>query len=435
MIERYSRPAMTRIWSDGNKFQQWLAVEKAACRAWAALGEIPADAVEKIDRATIDEEKIAEYLVEMHHDMTAFLRSVADGLGDESRFVHLGLTSSDVMDTATGLQMVASADILLNGLRRLEQALTRRAIEFKDTLIMGRSHGVHAEPMTFGLKLALWVDETRRNIVRMEEARRVIAVGKLSGPVGTHASVPPRVEEIACAELGLGVAPVSNQIVQRDRHAQFVLTLALAGASLEKFALEIRLLQQTELLEAEEPFAAGQTGSSSMPHKRNPEKVERIDGLARVLRGYAVTALENVALWHERDISHSSAERIILPDACGLLDYMLYLLIGIIDGLLVYPDRMRENMALTRGLEFSQRVLLALIDTGLSRQDAYKIVQRTSMRAWAERTSFRNLLLADPGVTDRLSRAEVDGLFDYDYYLRHVDSAFERLGLLAVAET
>ena len=431
MIERYARPKMTRIWSERNKWDKWLAVEKAVVRAWAESGEIPAEDAHKIEAATVDEAKIAEYLVEMHHDMNAFLRSAADSLGDESRWIHLGLTTSDVWDTATSLQLVESADLILQGLAQLERVLGRRAIEFKDTLVMGRTHGVHAEPMTFGLKLALWTDEVRRNITRLQQAREMIAVGKISGPVGTHASVSPKVEEIALVDIGLAVAPVSNQVLQRDRHAQFITTLAIAGASLEKFATEIRSLQRTEILEAEEPFAAGQTGSSSMPHKRNPEKAERVVGLARVLRGFAVTAMENVALWHERDISHSSAERIILPDACGLLDYMIYLFNGIVEGLLVYPDRMRENMELTHGLEFSQRVLLKLIEKGLSRQEAYKVVQRSAMQAWQERRSFRDLLATNPEVSDRLSRQELDEIFDYAYYVRYVDSAFERLGLLA----
>ncbi len=432
MIERYARAAMTRVWSERNKLDKWLEVEKAACRAWAQTGDIPAQAAERIQAATVDEKRVAEYQVELHHDMTAFLRSVADSLGDESRFVHLGLTSSDVMDTATSLQLVEAAGMLLAGLTKLEAVLSRRALQLKDTLVMGRTHGVHAEPMTFGLKLALWVDEVRRSRTRLEQARDMIAVGKISGPVGTHASVPPRVEELTCAALNLGVAPVSNQVVQRDRHAQFVCTLAIIAASLEKFATEIRSLQRTELLEAEEPFAEGQTGSSSMPHKRNPEKAERVAGLARVLRGYAVTALENVALWHERDISHSSAERIILPDACGLLDYVLFLFTGVVEGMLVYPERMLENMEMTHGLGFSQRVLLALIEKGLSRQDAYKIVQRNSMQAWRERTSFHDLLAADPEVYDRLTAGELAELFDYAYYVRYVDSAFERLGLLPV---
>jgi adenylosuccinate lyase len=429
MIERYARPAMTRVWSEASKFEKWLAVEKAAVRAWAEVGEVSAEDAERVQLATVNDAKVNEYLVTRHHDMTAFLQSVSDSLGPESRFVHLGLTSSDVMDTATSLQLMEAAELLLGALRGLEEVLVRRAREHKHTLMMGRTHGVHAEPMTFGLKLALWVDETRRNIARLQEARHVIAVGKLSGPVGTHASVPPRVEELTCVMLGLEVAPISNQVIQRDRHAQFVTTLAIVGASLEKFATEIRALQRTELLEVEEPFAAGQTGSSSMPHKRNPEKAERVCGLARVLRGYVVPALDDVALWHERDISHSSAERIILPDACGLLDYMLYIFTGIIDGLVVYPERMRRNMGLTQGLEFSQRVLLALIATGLSRQDAYAIVQRNSMRAWDESTPLKALLAADPEVNERLSPEAIEGLFDYGYYVRYVDDAFQRIGL------
>jgi adenylosuccinate lyase len=431
MIPRYARPAMTRVWSDENKYQRWLDVEKAVVRAWAAHGDIPADDAARIEaNARVDLAKIDEYFAVTHHDVTAFLQSVADNLGPESRWVHLGLTSSDVWDTATSLQMVEAADLLLAGLERLERAIARRAVEFKDTLMMGRTHGVHAEPTTFGLVLALWVDETRRNIARLAEARATIAVGKISGPVGTHASAPPWIEERACAELNLACAPVSNQILQRDRHAHYIQTLALIGASLEKFALEIRHMQRTEVLEAEEPFVAGQTGSSSMPHKRNPEKAERVCGLARVLRGYATTALEDVALWHERDISHSSAERIILPDACGLLDYMLDLFAGIVEGLLVYPQRMRENMLLTQGLEYSQRVLLALIGTGLSRQDAYKLVQRNAMAAWSNRQPFRDLLDADAEVAQRLPCQELDALFDPSYYTRYVDTSFARLGLL-----
>jgi len=431
MIPRYARPEMTRVWSEENKYQRWLDVEKAVVRAWAAAGVIPPEDAARIDaQARIEITKIAEYQAITHHDVTAFLQSVADSLGPESRWVHLGLTSSDVWDTATSLQLLEAADILLADLERLEAVLARRALEFKDTLMMGRTHGVHAEPTTFGLKLALWVDETRRNIARLHEARRMVAVGKISGPVGTHASVPPEIEERACAELGLTPAPVSNQVLQRDRHAQFVQTLALIGSSLEKFATEIRHLQRTEVLEAEEPFAAGQTGSSSMPHKRNPEKCERICGLARVLRGYAVTALENVALWHERDISHSSAERIILPDACGLLDYAIDLFATVLEGLIVYPERMRENMALTHGLETSQRVLLALIETGLTRQQAYEIVQRNAMAAWASHQPFRALLEADPAVRERLSPRQLDAIFDLSYYTRYVDAAFVRLGLL-----
>ena len=430
MIERYTRPEMGRVWTERSKLEKWLAVEIAVCEAWADHGAIPREDVERIRRAAFDEAKVAEYLRETHHDMTAFLRSVADSLGPESRWVHLGLTSSDVMDTATSLQLVEATEILERDLDGLIQVLEQRALEHKDTLIMGRTHGVHAEPTTFGLKLALWVEELRRQRRRLAEAKREIAVGKISGAVGTHATVPPSVEEAACRRLGLEVDPVSNQVIQRDRHAHYVATLALIAASLEKFATEIRHLQRTEVLEAEEPFAEGQTGSSAMPHKRNPEKCERITGLARVVRGYTVTALENVALWHERDISHSSTERIILPDACILLDYMLTLFTEIMRGLLVYPDHMRENMERTQGLVFSQRVLLALIEKGLTRQEAYKLVQRNAMRAWRERVPLRDLLAADPDVAARLDAGELDALFDYGYYTRHVDDVFRRIGLL-----
>jgi len=431
VIERYALPEMSEIWTEKAKLDLWLAVELAVCEAWTELGEIPPEAMERLRKATFDEKRVAEILVRTHHDMTAFTRAVSETLGDERRFVHLGLTSSDIIDTALSLQVLKAADLLLRDLDVLERAVTARAIEHRRTLMMGRTHGVHAEPMTFGLKLALWIDEIRRCRKRLTDARDGMAVGKISGAVGTHATVPPAIEVSVCRQLGLAVAPVSNQIIQRDRHAQFVTTLALIGASLEKFATEIRTLQRTEIREVEEPFAAGQTGSSSMPHKRNPEKCERVAGLSRVLRGYAVTSLENVALWNERDISHSSTERVILPDGCGLLHYMLVLFTSIVEGMLVYPDRMRENMELTRGLEFSQRVLLSLIEHGLSREDAYEAVQRNAMQAWERREPFLELLAADDAVTHVLSAAELASLFDYGYYLEHVDVAFDRLGLQA----
>jgi adenylosuccinate lyase len=430
MIERYALPDMTAVWSEKTKLEKWLQVELAVCEAWTDLGEIPPGAMERLRQATFDEARVAEILARTHHDMTAFTRAVSESLGEERRFIHLGLTSSDVMDTALSLQLLDAADLLLADLDKLEEVVSRRALEHRQTLIMGRTHGVHAEPMTFGLKLALWVDEIRRNRRRLLDARTGVAVGKISGAVGTHATVPPSVETLVCDRLGLDVAPVSNQIIQRDRHAQFVCTLALIGASLEKFATEIRTLQRTEIREVEEPFVAGQTGSSAMPHKRNPEKSERVAGLARVIRGYAVTALENVSLWNERDISHSSTERIILPDGCGLLHYMLKLFTGIVDGMVVYPERMRENLEITQGLGFSQRVLLALVEAGLSREDAYELVQRNSMRAWDERTSLLGLLIADPDVTRVMNAAEIEKLFDYSYYTRYADVAFERLGLL-----
>ena len=421
---------MAAVWSDQNKFQRWLDVEVAAVEAWAELGQVPREAAAKIRRdARFDVDKIDEYIRITHHDVTAFLRSVAETLGEEGRYVHFGLTSSDVWDTATGLQLRDACDILLKDIDALSVVLERQAIAYRDTLCAGRTHGVHAEPTTFGLKIAVWVDEMRRNRKRLEAAREAIAVGAISGTVGTHSSVPAELEEIVCRNLGLGLEAASTQVIQRDRHAQFVSTLALIGASLEKFATEIRALQKTEVREAEEPFDEGQTGSSAMPHKRNPELCERITGLARILRGYSVTALENVALWHERDISHSSTERIVLPDATLVLDYMLTLFTGVMERLTVFPEHMRENLDRSYGLVFSQRVLLALIDTGMSRQDAYAIVQRNSMIAWKKRTPFLDLLLDDPEVTSRLDEGELRGLFDYNFYLRNIGATFARLGL------
>lgn len=421
---------MAALWTDQAKFERWLDVEIAACEAWAELGKVPKADAEKIRRdASFDLEKVNEYLAITHHDVTAFLRSVTDSLGPEGRWVHFGLTSSDVWDTATGLQIRDASDLLLREVDSLIAVLERQAKAYRDTLCVGRTHGVHAEPTTFGMKLAVWVDEMRRNRLRLEAAREVVAVGAISGTVGTHASVPPEVEEIVCQNLDLGIEAASTQIVQRDRHAQFVTTLALIGASLEKFATEIRSLQKTETREAEEPFDEGQTGSSAMPHKRNPEKCERITGLARVLRGYASTAMENVALWHERDISHSSAERIIIPDACLILDYGLSLFTGIMDRLIVFPNHMRENLERSYGLVFSQRVLLALVDAGASRQDAYAIVQRNAMKAWNSRCEFLGLLLEDTDVTTLVPAPELEGLFNYDFYLQNIGATFDRLGL------
>jgi adenylosuccinate lyase len=429
VIERYSRPEMKKVWSDESKFDKWLKVEVAVCEAWSELGAIPEEAMPKIKAARYDLKRMAEILKITHHDMTAFLRSLSESIGEESRFIHLGLTSSDVIDTALALQLRDAAQILSQDITALIAVLEEKAIEYKHTMMMGRTHGVHAEPITFGLKLARWVDEMRRNASRLAEAERMISVGKISGSVGTHASVPPEVEERACAKLGLGVEPASSQIVHRDRHAQFIVTLAIIASSLEKFATEIRGLQRTETLEVEEPFEPGQTGSSAMPHKRNPELCERICGLARLIRGHALTAMENIPLWHERDISQSSTERIILPDSCLVLDYVLALFTYIMKGLQVYPQRMRENMEETKGLIFSQRVLLALIAKGLSRQDAYELVQRNAMKAWKKRVSFLELLEADDEVTSHLSKEELRKLFDYAYYLKHIDRTFERLGL------
>jgi len=420
---------MKKVWSDETKFDKWLQVEIAVCEAWAELEAIPKEAIPKIKKARFDLKRFDEILKVTHHDVTAFLNTISESLGEESRFVHLGLTSSDIMDTALSLQLMEAADLLAQDIAELAAALRQRAIEHKQTIMMGRTHGVHAEPITFGLKLAIWVEEMKRNAHRLAEAKKVISVGKISGAVGTYATVSPEVEKIACAKLGLAPAPVSSQIIQRDRHAQFVTTLAIIASSLEKFATEIRGLQRTEVLEVEEPFEPGQTGSSAMPHKRNPELCERICGLARLVRGHALTSMENIALWHERDISHSSNERIILPDSCLVLDYILSLFTYVTKGLQVYPQRMKENIELTQGLIFSQRVMLALIDKGLSRQKAYEIVQRNSMKAWRERRSFLSLLESDAEATAHLSQAELRSLFDYGYYLKHVDQIFQRLGL------
>lgn len=429
MIERYSRPGMKKVWADETKFDKWLQVEIAVCEAWAELGTIPREEIPKIRKARFDLGRFDEILKKTHHDMTAFLGSVAESLGEESRFIHLGLTSNDIMDTGLNLQLVEASDILARAIAELIDVLKEKAVVHKKTIMIGRTHGVHAEPITFGLKLALWVEEMKRNEHRLVEARKAISVGKISGAVGTYATLSPEVEKIACAKLGLEPAPVSTQIIQRDRHAQFVTTLAIIASSLEKFALEIRGLQRTEILEAEEPFEPGQTGSSSMPHKRNPELCERVCGLARLVRGHALTSMENIALWHERDISHSSTERIILPDSCLVLDYVLYIFTYIMRGLQVYPERMRENLELTKGLVFSQRVMLALIEKGLSREEAYRMVQRNAMKAWKERASFLDFLIGDPEVGKHLSKAELEGIFDYEYFIRHVDAIFARLGL------
>jgi adenylosuccinate lyase len=429
VIERYSRPAMKRIWSDENKFNKWLDVEIAVCDAWAELGVVPRKAMPKIKMARCNIKRMEEILKETHHDMTAFLGAVAESVGEESRFIHLGLTSSDVMDTATSLQMVEASDILAEDIKEAIEVIARRAIEFKYTLQIGRTHGVHAEPITFGLKLAVWMDEMRRNQRRLAEARKNIAVGKISGAVGTYATVSPEVEEKACAKLGLQPAPISTQILQRDRHAQFVTTLAIIASSLDKFTTELRALQKTEIHEVEEHFSSGQTGSSAMPHKRNPELCERVSGLARLIRGHSVTALENQALWHERDISHSSNERLILPDSCLALDYILNLFISIMSGLQVFPKRMKKNLELTRGLVFSQRVMLALIEKGLSRQKAYELVQRNAMKAWNGNRSFLTLLKADKEVMSSIKPKELEAIFDYQFYLGHVNEIFNRLGL------
>jgi len=430
MIERYSRPKLKSNWSDKNKFHQWQQVEIAVCEAWADAGRIPKSALSNIRKATIDFDRMAEILKVTHHDVTAFLNAVGESVGEDSRYIHLGLTSSDIIDTAQALQIREAADLLLEDMALLIAVLEDKAVSNKDTIMIGRTHGVHAEPITFGLKMALWAQEMKRNYARLVEARKNISVGKISGAVGTYATIPPDIESKACNSLGIVSAPISNQIIQRDRHAQFITTLAIAASSLEKFATEIRALQRTEILEAEEPFSKGQTGSSAMPHKRNPELCERVCGLSRLIRGYSITALENMSLWHERDISHSSNERIILPDACLALDYSLNLFTGVMKGLQIYPHNMKRNLEITQGLVFSQNVMLALVNKGLSRQKAYELTQRNAMKTWKTRTPFLKLLKADPDVSSRLNIKELNNLFDYELFLKHIDTIFERLGLL-----
>ena len=429
MIERYSRPKMKSVWSDKNKYDKWLKIEIAVCEAWNKAGLIPDDDIVKIRKANYDFELFYEILDRTKHDMTAFLQSTTANLGPEGRWLHQGLTTSDVWDTATSLQLVEAAQLLDFELEQLESALKHAAIKHKNTLMMGRTHGVHAEPITFGLKMALWWDEVKRGRTRLHEATTSISVGKLSGPVGTHATVSPSIEKDVCDLLGLSPAPVSNQVIQRDRHAHFVTTLALVAATLEKIATEIRGLQRTEIREVEEPFTEGQTGSSSMPHKRNPELTERVCGLARLIRGHSITAMENVALWGERDISHSSAERVILPDSCMALDYITNLLTGVIEGLRIYEDRMLENMELTRGLLFSQRAMLLLVEKGLAREDSYKIVQENSMKTWDDGLDFRKLISNDRRVTDIVSAEELAELFDYSHYTKYVDDIFDKASL------
>ena len=430
MIPRYQRAQMAALWTDDAKWRRWLDVEIAVVNAWADEGVVPPeDAAEIAAKASFEVEDIDRYQAAVHHDTLAFLRSVSDSLGPESRWVHHGLTTNDVWDTASALQIRDAAALLEDELERLEQVLTRRAQEHRRTVCVGRTHGVHAEPTTFGLKLLSWVDETRRNRARLAEAKAQVAVGKISGAVGTHATVPPWVEERVCAELGLGVEPVSTQVVQRDRHAHFVGVLALIAASLERFATEIRHLQRTEVREAREPFAEGQAGSSAMPHKRNPEKCERVCGLARTIRANAFTALENVALWHERDISHSSAERILIPDACQALDYIIDMFAWVMDGLIVDEQRMLDNLNASHGLVFSQRVMLALTESGMSRDDAYHRIQTHAMRAWDESLPFRPLLESDEAIMQVVDAKTLDTLFDPSYFLRQIDASFARLGL------
>jgi adenylosuccinate lyase len=430
MIARYTRPAMGKIWEDENKFTIWLEIELLACEAQAELGVIPAEAVRVMrEKAAFNIQRIEEIEREVKHDVIAFLTNVGEYIGPEARFMHLGMTSSDVLDTCLALQMKQSGELLLDDLQKLQDVLARRAKEFKYTVMVGRTHGIHAEPTTFGLKLALWYDETRRNIARLSSALDRISVGQISGAVGTFEHLSPKVEEYVCRRLGLKPAPVSTQILQRDRHAEFMSVLALIGSSLEKFATEIRHLQRTEVLEVEEFFSQGQKGSSAMPHKRNPITCERIAGLSRVLRGNALAAMENVALWHERDITHSSVERVVVPDSCILLDYMLGLSTDVLDKLLVYPENMKKNLERTHGLIFSQSVLLALTRKQMQREDAYRIVQSAAMEVWQTGKDFRELLLADQDVVRVLGRDALEEMFDVTKSLHNVEYIFTRVGL------
>jgi adenylosuccinate lyase len=415
---------MARIWSDEGKLARWLEVELAALDGWAEVGAVPADAARGIRaRATVPSpERVAELEAKLHHDTAAFVDAVAEGLGEAGRWFHYGLTSSDVIDTALALQVQEAGALLQDGIDRALAAVAARAEEHKLTLCIGRTHGVHAEPTTFGLKLAVWVFELDRARTRVARALEGMRVGKLSGAVGQYAAIDPEVERIACERLGLEPAPAATQIVQRDRHAELLAALAVCASSLDKFALEIRHLARTEVREVEEPFARGQKGSSAMPHKRNPVVAERICGLARVVRGASVVGLENVALWHERDISHSSAERVVIPDAFLALDYMLDRFTWLVAGLVVHPERMRRNLDASHGLYFSQRLLLALVESGLDRDDAYRLVQRNAMRAWDEELDFRELVRNDPAI-----RVELDTVFDESAYTRHVDVIFDRL--------
>ncbi|RDU36602.1 adenylosuccinate lyase [Neobacillus piezotolerans] len=430
MIDRYTRPEMARIWEEHNRFAAWLEVEILACEAWAELGEIPHEDVQKIrENARFDVDRIKEIEEETRHDVVAFTRAVSETLGEEKKWVHYGLTSTDVVDTALSYLIRQANEIIRADIERFIDILKEKAQEHKYTVMMGRTHGVHAEPTTFGLKLALWHEEMKRNLDRFNEAAKGIEFGKISGAVGTYANIDPFVEKYVCEKLGLAAAPISTQTLQRDRHAHYLSVLALIATSIEKFAVEVRGLQKSETREVEEFFAKGQKGSSAMPHKRNPIGSENMAGLSRVIRGHMLTAYENVPLWHERDISHSSAERIILPDATGLLNYMLNRFGNIIKNLTVYPENMKRNMDRTLGLIYSQRVLLALIEKGLSREEAYDTVQPRAMEAWEKQVPFRNLLDEDEKITKYLSPKELDDCFDYSYHLQHVDTIFQRLGL------
>lgn len=430
MIQRYTREEMARIWSDENKFNIWLQIEILAVEAHSKLGLVPSEAVDEIkSKAKFDIQRILEIESVVKHDVVAFLTNVAENVGEASKYIHYGMTSSDILDTCLALQMKQAGELITSGLEKLAEVLKRKAIEYKYTLMIGRTHGVHAEPITLGFKFALWYEETKRNIERMKRATENIAYGKIAGAVGTYDNVNPFVEEYVCEKLGLKVEPISTQIIQRDRHAEYLNTLAIIASSLEKFATEIRHLQRTEVLEAEEYFSEGQKGSSAMPHKRNPVRCERIAGLARIVRANAIAGMENIPLWHERDISHSSVERVIIPDSTILVDFMLSEMTDIIDKLIVYPERMLRNLNLTKGLIFSQKVLLVLVEKGLTRETAYKIVQRNAMRCWKTGENFIDVLKEDEDIIKYLGDGELEKIFDYKSILEKIDFIFEKIGI------
>jgi len=427
VIDRYTRAPLAEIWSEAGKYKRWLQVELAVCEVLAERGTIPADALDEIRaKAAVDPARIAEIEAEVHHDVIAFLTNLAENVGPSSRFIHYGMTSSDVLDTAFALQIRDAGRILLDDVEQLVRVLRRRAIEFKHTPCIGRTHGVHAEPTTFGLKLLVYFEEMRRNQKRLREALAGASVGKISGAVGTFAHLPPEVEQAVCEKLEIGFEPVATQVVQRDRHAHLMSVLALIASSVDKFAVELRHLARTEVREVQEEFGKGQKGSSAMPHKRNPWRLENVSGLARVMRGYAVAGLENMALWHERDISNSSVERMIFPDGTATLDFMLTRFTGLVDSLVVDPERMRVNLELTRGLPFSGSLLLALTRTGISREEAYALVQGHAMDSWDEGGDYRERVLADSKITELLSKEEIDRAFSLEESLRHVDAIFKR---------
>ncbi len=430
MIERYTLPEMGKIWSLQNEWQTILNVELAACDAMAELGEIPVESAKNIrEKAAFNIERIKEIESVTHHDIIAFLTNVAENVGDDSKYVHKGLTSSDVKDTAICLMMKQSAEIILDDLKKFLEVLRRRAVEFKHTPCIGRTHGIHAEPMTFGLKLLLWSDEIERDIERVEHAKKIVSVGKLSGAVGTYSNIDPKIEELVCKKLELTPAKLATQVIQRDRHAEYMTMLAIVASTLEKIATEIRNLQRTDIREAEEYFSPGQKGSSAMPHKRNPINCERVAGMARLVRGNAIAAMEDITLWHERDISHSSVERVILPDSTINVDYCTRKITNIVDKLLVYPEAMLHNMNRTGGLIYSQRLMLEIVGKGVLREDAYKWVQRNAMKRWMEGQDFKTNVENDPDIAKYLSKAEIDDCFDYKFFLRNVDMIFSRFNL------